>query len=349
MGEQGLPLVSEQQVLAGTWTVVSQEFMDYTASLLHRGTRRRNARDGMLWPIVTRTWTECRVTTSVDENGTVLNHTHDALSRLAATVREGASADGTTLAPLTTRFSYDAAGELSRSTIISGTEALVSANGYDTAGRLIRESAPGRGETTHTHAVEARTRTTVLPDGATRIETRRRDGNLASLTGTAVVAEYREQAVEADGRMRLVSRVRTASDARTREMITDWIGRPARRSEPGFGSNPARVEEFTYDATTGLPAATSRTGYALRRFQHNALGEMVRDGLDLEGDGLVTASMDRISDFETKVDSFEGALWLTTTRWIDPHAHSATRVTSSIERRRLTGLSASQRVAVSSR
>ncbi|MFM8618031.1 MAG: RHS repeat-associated core domain-containing protein, partial [Opitutaceae bacterium] len=343
MGEQGLPLVSEQQVLAGTWTVVSQEFMDYTASLLHRGTRRRNARDGMLWPIVTRTWTAGRVTTSVDEHGTVLNHTHDALSRLAATVREGASADGTTLAPLTTRFSYDAAGELSRSTIISGTEALVSANGYDTAGRLIRESAPGRGETTHTHAVEARTRTTVLPDGATRIETRRRDGNPASLTGTAVVAEYREQAVEADGRMRLVSRVRTASDARAREMITDWVGRPARRGEPGFGSNPARVEELTYDATTGLPAATSRTGYALRRFQHNALGEMVRDGLDLEGDGLVTASMDRINDLETAVESFEGALWLTTTRWIYPHAQSATRVTSSIERRRLTGLSASLR------
>ncbi|MFM7751893.1 MAG: hypothetical protein ACKPB0_15900, partial [Opitutaceae bacterium] len=167
--------------------------------------------------------------------------------------------------------------------------------------------------------------------------------NLASLTGTAVVAEYREQAVEADGRMRLVSRVRTASDARAREMITDWVGRPARRGEPGFGSNPARVEELTYDATTGLPAATSRTGYALRRFQHNALGEMVRDGLDLEGDGLVTASMDRINDLETAVESFEGALWLTTTRWIYPHAQSATRVTSSIERRRLTGLSASLR------
>jgi len=140
-----------------------------------------------------------------------------------------------------------------------------------------------------------------------------------------------------------VSRVRTASDARAREMITDWVGRPARRSEPGFGSNPVRFEEFTYDTATGLPAATSRTGYALRRFQHNAFGEMTRDGLDLEGDGLVMASMDRISDFETKVESFEGALWLTTTRWIYPHAQSATRVTSSIERRRLTGLSASLR------
>ena len=343
MGEQGLPLVSEEQVLAGAWTVVSQEFLDYAASLLHRGTRRRTAREGALWPTLAQTWTAGRVTTSVDEFGTVENRSYDALGRLAATVREGAAADGTTLPPLTTQFSYDAAGELHRRSTIAGTEALVSTFGHDTAGRLVRATVPGRGETSHSHAVETRTRTTVFPDGATRVETRRRDGSLASITGTAVVAEYHEQTAESDGRMRSVSRVRTASDARYRETFTDWVGRTVRRTEPGFGSNPARTEEFTYDTVTGMPAAASRSGHALLRFQHNAAGERTREGLDLEGDGMVPASMDRISDFDTGVESLEGALWLTARRWTYPHARSDVRVLVSTERRRLTGLSASLR------
>lgn len=343
VGEQGLPLVSEQQVLAGTWTVVAQEFLDYTASLLHRGTRRRNARDGALWPTRTQNWTAGRVTASVDEFGTVENRSYDALGRPAASVREGASADGITLAALTTQFAHDAAGELTRRAIVAGAESLSSTYGYDTAGRLVRESAPGRGETLHAHAVEARMRTTTLPDGSTRLETRRRDGSLVAITGTAVVAEHREQSVEADGRLRSVSRLRTATDPRLRETVTDWMGRPLRRAEPGFGANPTRAEEITYDAATGLPANTRRTGHALIRFQYNAAGEMTREGLDWEGDGLAVASMDRISDSDTAVESLDGALWLTTRRWTFPYAISPVRVPVATERRRLTGLSASLR------
>ncbi len=343
MGEQGLPLVSEQQVLAGTWTVVSQEFLDYAASLLHRGTRRRTARDGTPWQAAAQTWIAGRVTTTVNEFGTAESRSYDVLGRLAATVREGASADGITIAPLTTHFAHDAAGELRRRATVAGAEALVGTFGHDTAGRLVREAAPGRGETAYSHAVETRTRTAVFPDGATRVETRRRDGSLASITGTAVVAEHHQQTVEPDGTVRSGSRVRTASDARFRETITDWLGRTVRRAEPGFASNPPRAEEFTYDATTGLPSKNSRTSQALVRFHHNAAGEKTREGLDLEEDGLVTASMDRISDFDTAAELVEGALWLTTRRWTYPHARSDARVLVSAERRRLTGLSASLR------
>ena len=161
--------------------------------------------------------------------------------------------DGATVPPLTTQFAYDASGELRRSAITSGAESLVTELTHDTAGRLVRESSPGRGPTTHAHDVAARSRTTALPDGATRVETHFRDGGAASVSGTAVVAEYQQRLVEPDGRTRTVARLRTAADLRLRETWTDWLGRLVRRSEPGFGPNPARVEELTYDFATGLP------------------------------------------------------------------------------------------------
>ena len=343
IGEQGLPLASEQQVLAGTWTVVTQEFMDYAASLLHRATRRRSGSDGITWPVLNRTWAAGRIVTTIDEFGTTLTHTHDGLGRIATTAREGASADGVTLAPLTNQFSHDAAGELRRSAVTAGSESLVTAWTYDTAGRLIRESSPGRGDTTHAHDVGARSRTTVLPDGGTRIEARFRDGGIASVTGTAVVAEFNQTTVDTDGRTRASVRLRTAADPRVRETWTDWLGRPVRRAEPGFGANPSRVEEHSYDATTGLPATRARTGYATLRTQHDVPGERVREGLDLDGDGLTPASMDRITDTETLHENADGALWLTTRRWTFPHDRSDVRMLLATERRRLTGLSATLR------
>ena len=68
LGEQGLPLVSEEQVLAGTWIVTAQEFIDYTATVLPAVTRSRSGREGATWPVLTRTWAAGRITATTDED-----------------------------------------------------------------------------------------------------------------------------------------------------------------------------------------------------------------------------------------------------------------------------------------
>lgn len=64
---------------------------------------------------------------------------------------------------------------------------------------------------------------------------------------------------------------------------------------------PIHADWFLVDrnATTGRLYKTTRSGYAPTRFEYDALGDVKRTSLDVDDNGLVTASNDRIEKNET--------------------------------------------------
>ncbi|HRP03443.1 MAG TPA: hypothetical protein PLV87_00880, partial [Opitutaceae bacterium] len=76
------------------------------------------------------------------------------------------------------------------------------------------------------------------------------------------------------------------SDRSSRKMESD-DGADSRRLVPGGSQRNYRLYK------------TTRSGYAPTRFEYDALGDVKRTGLDVDDNGLVTASNDRIEENET--------------------------------------------------
>jgi YD repeat-containing protein len=330
--------------VSSTWTVVRQDWTNYVNGLWPSFTQRRSANIGSYWNVVTNTWTAGRLTTVVDETGLSRTLTYDSVGRLQSDTRASATYGSTTIAAQTFTAAYDAAGRLlsrtTTATTVSGTETLGTAATYDTAGRLLTQSESGRGTTSFVYDVANRIVTATLPTGATRIETRFADGRIASVTGTAQVAEYYDYSVETDGRRKSTFGPATSNHVRTLSAWTDRLGRPLQRSRPGFNNAATYTESMGYDAATGRMNALSRTGYADMRFDSNGVGELTRRGLWVSGGtGLQTASADRITDLDASVESYGGAYWLTSTTKGYATVSNSTATLVETTRQRLTGLS----------
>ena len=340
LAENALPLLSEQQAFLGNWIVTGQDWPTYINFIWPANTQRRTAAAGPTWSIADHTWVAGRLTATVDEAGIRQTYRYDSLGRVEEITREGATANGVTIAAQTIVHAHDAAGRLQSSGLSAGGESLVTATAYDLAGRVTSESAPGRGPTMFSYLPESRMTTATQPTGATRIETRLSDGRLASVEGSAVVAEYYQYDIEPDGRRKTTSRPRSISDVRKQEAWADWLNRPLQRSRSGFNNQTTVTESMTYHPVTGQRIAASRTGYADIRYEYNSMGEMIRSGIDLNGDGLLPASSDRITDFDQSVESYGGSHWLTRRTWAFHQHQLDARILTGVTRQRLTGLSA---------
>ena len=279
------------------------------------------------------TYTGGLKSSETDEQGVVSNYTYDEAGRVSTASRQGSGVIGT----LVYKYSYDAAGN--RTTEWHGwgnLGAIVASAQFDDAGRIISETPPGHGATTHSYNVSARSRTTTRADGATVVETANRDGELASITGTAVVPYYRSYGIESDGRR--YSRIDngTSSSVRWMKQWTDWTGRGIKEEHPGFTGQANIVAEYFYN-TAGYLWKKTRSGYAAELLEYNALGQLYRSGLDLNGNNtLDLASSDRIAEQDSSLESYSGAYWLRTDRKAYAQLGIGTALTAQTTRLRLT-------------
>lgn len=269
-----------------------------------------------------------------DESGVVVTYGYDVMARRLTV----AKASGPTVT-----FAYNATGQVLTETVSgSGTsETIVTGHAYDDAGRLTSTTPPGLSPTTVAYNVTSRTRTVTAPDGGTSVSTQHADGRLKQNTGTAVVPQYYTYTIETDGRRLTQVNSGTLASPRLQKAWTDWLGRAVKSERPGFSQSTqaAYIEENFYDDTTigkGRLYKTTRTGYAPTRYEYDALGSVVRSGLDVNNDGLFLASNDRISDSNTVVENIAGNWWVTTESKTYPTASSNAPVTTS-KRARLTG------------
>src|SRR5208283_783511 len=118
----------------------------------------------------------CGITSTTNTEGVATTYTYDALNRTITTTRAG----------ITTSNAYDVANQLI-ATFRNGV--MMTSNAYDVAGRLVSTTDALTNTTTYAWTTDDSghtVKTTTYPDSSTRIETYYQDGQLKSLTGSAV-------------------------------------------------------------------------------------------------------------------------------------------------------------------
>lgn len=222
---------------APAWQVNQRDVHHYIDTFFLERTSRDSGNTAATWDIITNSWTKGRLDYTIDDSGTRTNFTYDSSGRPATKTRLGAALGSATSPTLTTSFVYDATGKITSQTTSnsnSTSETLVTARSYDIAGRTISEMTAGyatAGSSSTSAVVTSfdygsyadpyRTTTTTLPSGATRIETRYKDGRVKSITGSGVVAQYFSDVMwQADRRIKQATYSKTSGDSRVSEKWT---------------------------------------------------------------------------------------------------------------------------------
>jgi YD repeat-containing protein len=202
---------------------------------------------------------------------------------------------------------------------------------YDAAGRVIQQTDPSPNSsvplfTNYTYSSLTST-TTTLPSGATKINTNYADGRTKSFTGRALPPIYYDYTVNGTGLQ--VTRYNSSSADQSQGWAidqTDFLGRSVTHSSPTYNwaTNASNIidNHSTYDGTTGLLTKSSITYRATggtmspdHLYFYDGSGRLKQDGLDLNGDGVLTpASNDRYvsHDFSYSTDTW-GLLSTSTT------------------------------------
>jgi len=116
---------------------------------------------------------------------------------------------------------------------------------------------------------------------------------------------------------------------------TDLLGRTVSTEKPGFTGT--EITTNYYDAT-GRLVKTSTPGMANTLYEYDEMGNQVRSGLDVNGNGaLDSAATDRINESSTAYVTNGGSLWQKTEQRVYAAA-AATTVSTQLSR--LTGLGA---------
>lgn len=237
----------------------------------------------------------CGVDSTTDRDGVSTSYTYDSLKRRSAATRLGISS-------LTT---YDAQSRVT-STQRQGTDSSLIVQerlGYDIAGRVTARTNALGGVTTYAYSVDGSgqfVKTTVFPDGGTRIDSYYADGQIAKVTGTAINPMRYEIGVEQDaGNWRVYRKLikldgsgnDTAEWTKTYE---DMIGRGYKTvyNNPGGG---IPKDEIFYN-TKGQEIRASDPDVVTTLKQYNAEGELEYVAIDLNNNGVIDfAGTDRIT------------------------------------------------------
>lgn len=170
-----------------------------------------------------------------------------------------------------------------------------------------------------------------------------RDGQVASVTGPAVTDRYYEYAVLSDGKMETTVREGSAASPRLSRTTANWRGQPVTEEAPAFDGTLATTTHI-YSPSTGLRLQTSGPAAAPMLYRYDSMGNLLRQGLDLDGSGdLEPASADRYAETGSGYEQKDGQWWSMQSSRRYSEDGSAAEFEESIQRTQLTGLSASAR------
>ena len=221
---------------------------------------------------------------------------------------------------------------------------MTSFNTYDLAGRITsRTDFDGR-TTTYAYALAGRQITETYSDGTTRITLRHKDGKTQSITGTAQIAQYYTYGVNEDG-SQWTKVCQAVSDSPVwSKTTTDLLGRIIKEERPGYAGT--EITEYFYNSF-GQLVKTTTTGQSDTLYVYDALGNVIRQGLDINGNGsLDLASMDRITESDTSHVQESSCWFLVTEQKVYATDNSANPTTTSITKQQLTGLPSGTRSIV---
>jgi len=335
--QNGRMVLQESYVYNGaTYERVGWAAMDYDSQGQLTQTRRNNG------TVTTAVWNGDRTVSQTDANGIQTDYTYDALVRMRTRTKKGVAASGSfpAQADIVTTYDYNAAGMQINETTVGGGLSLSQASAFDLAGR-IKSSTDAAGQvTTYTYANGGRTRTITLPGGASQTTDRFLDGQMKSVTGTGVVAQYFEYGVNADGTRYTQEFMGNAglSSPRWKKTTSDWQGRTITLEKPTF-SAAVVVQAWVYNNKGQLSKETTSAGanrlQADKLYEYDELGNQVRVGTDVDANGTLTlASTDRIGDTNMAYEK-TGSDWFMVTTMSTYLANNDATATIETKRDRL--------------
>ncbi|MEM7790417.1 MAG: RHS repeat-associated core domain-containing protein [Verrucomicrobiota bacterium] len=333
---------SEEYVYNGNgWSLVSNREWDYDPRFFSEEPQLIQAREnGRI--VLDQTWDAKLPISSTDETGIeTVNIAFDLLHRPITMLKIGAQGRpniqsdydyslgaqncGCSSDLLVTRTSggFTLTAE-ERTDAIGRISERLDENGYTTG----YSYQPGGAETTET-----------LPSGATITTKRYRDGRLKSVTGTGTVAEFYSYGVNDDGTGSTWTRVAYGSESSPRYLKStyDFLGRLIQEERPAYGGGTFTRVLFYNDF--GLLSRITETGKVDTCYEYDELSNLVRSGLDLDGNGqLDLASSDRITDTDGLMEQDGSGDWFAVTRTtVYPAVGSDAAVQVSLSKRRLSG------------
>lgn len=281
-------------------------------------------------------WDCCHKTSETNAQGITYEYIdYDALGRLETSEKIGMSP----YPDILTSYTYDAAGRTLTTTITGGSLSLMTENYYYVSGRPDYSVDQAGLMTTYTYSANNRINTVIRPGGATEITEIYRDGKIKSVTGTGVVNKYYTYGVNTDGTQWTKVNTGSASSTMYEKTTTDILGRTISIEKPGYTGT--EITEYYYD-DYGRLYITVTPGQADIIYDYDELGNQVRSGLDVDGNGVLTpASVDRITDTDSYFAFIDSNWWQETIQQIYPIDNNGTAKTVSTQRSRLTGLGTS--------
>lgn len=273
-------------------------------------------------------------------------YTYDDLERLTTIVKVGAPGTDdypaqvdivTTLNRKLGEIDCGCDGE-TVTTLTGGALSLQSSEKKDKLGRISEQTDEAGLVTSWNHANGGRTVTQNNPNTSTRIVSRYMDRRIKSITGTGVIAEYYDYGVNADGSTWEEVRIGASDSPRYKKTTRDVMGRVIKEESPDATGGTFTVEN-TYNAL-GQLVKVSQPGLADILYEYDSLANPLRSGFDIDGNGsLVLASTDRIIDEELSYEHTSGALHETLETRVYASDNSATAITLSETRTKLSGYS----------
>lgn len=274
----------------------------------------------------------CGPLSMTDSAGITTNfNTYDPLGRLLQKTRASlGSATGPASESyggqdaLITSYTYDAMGRLLSTMVSDGTHSQTTSQTYDLAGRVLTSTGADGLVTTYDYAIgsgggQQIIKTLPGSNTPTEITDYYRDGQIKSITGTAVVHSYYLYGVNyngtrwtcvwrGDGGTSLdpVSWTPSVNGPGTAEWIEtttyDCLGRIKQVERPASGSSTPLTTSYHYN-TVGQLDKVTKPGQAATLYAYDALGRVEFTALDVSGNNAIDlASSDRVTK---SVDEYE--------------------------------------------
>ena len=320
---------SDWQLLSTT----TQEFSDEISTKGFQLTKR--FKDGRL--TLQQGWFGPLVGDRITETGEYYLYDYDLLNRLKFEMKAGVNGAENLVTNYVRDLGAIGCGCDGQASIerTAGGLTLQSSQKTDSAGRRSEATDVNGYTTTYSYVDDRRVTTMESPDGSTRITEKYLDGRIKSVTGTGVVPEYYTYTENADGSITTRVDVATATSPRYRETTVDVAGRLIREESPASDGGMI-VRTMEYDAQ-GLLEMQTETGRAATRYEYDALANLIRSGLDLDGIvGLTLDSSDRITDSNRFMEQVDGDWFAISTTKVYPgtgtESENAVQVSRSAQR-----------------
>ncbi len=285
----------------------------------------------------------CGQDSGTERDGTEFAYTYDLNTRLISATR--LTTNGTS--GFTIETSYDAADrKTGTSKYAPGITPLTTQTDFDMIGRPVRQELEDDTVKTWVYDDANRVITAVKPGGAAVVTAMYLDGRVKHQAGTAKVNSAYDYGVNADGTQWTTEY--TGPDGTNspvwKKITTDLLGRLVKIEKPGFGgctllnemiyNSAGKVGETVQSAVTGSTTSTLSTVF----YAYNALGEKIQDALDLNNNGQLDVTADRVTEEETFYQQISNEWYRVAENRIYPEDGSSSILTTAVKRVRLTGL-----------